>query len=114
MVPVSDREAADVAEGLLVIGLGDVLAVTGHIGYRPAWECERCGEPWPCPAFRAIPGQRLDPAALIPVMSFLLRGAIRDLRGRSEGPEPPEIVQRFLWFMPLTDSEARAVARRLR
>ncbi|MGB2570853.1 hypothetical protein ACPFP2_20720 [Micromonospora citrea] len=47
-------------------------------------------------------------------MSLLLRGAIRDLRGRVEGPQPPEIVKRFLWFLPLSDDEARAIALRLR
>lgn len=26
----------------------------------------------------------------------------------------PEIVRRFFWFLPLTDDEARAIARRLR
>ncbi len=34
--------------------------------------------------------------------------AIRDLRGRPEGPEPPEIVKRFLWFLPLRDAQARS------
>ncbi|QLQ40339.2 hypothetical protein [Micromonospora robiginosa] len=95
-------------------GLGGVLTVSGHLGYHPTWDCERCGEPWPCPALRDIPRHQLRPAALIPVMAFLLRGAIRDLRGRAEGPEPPEIVRRFLWFLPLTEVEARAIARRLR
>jgi hypothetical protein len=100
--------------GPLVTGLGSVLTVTGHIGYHPTWDCECCGEPWPCPTFRAVPRERLDPAALIPVMSLLLRSAIHDLRGRPEGPEPPQIVRRFLWFLPLTDAEARAIALRLR
>ncbi|MEV4478584.1 hypothetical protein AB0K04_06815 [Micromonospora coxensis] len=94
--------------------LAGVLAVSGHIGYHPSWDCETCGEPWPCPTFRAVPRQRLDPGALIPVMSLLVRGAIRDLRGRPEGPQPPEIVKRFLWFLPLSDDEARAIALRLR
>ncbi|MFE9956855.1 hypothetical protein [Micromonospora sp. NPDC005299] len=91
--------------------MSGVLAATAHVGHRPTWDCGRCGEPWPCLAYRAL---RVDSAALIPVMSSLLRGAIRDLRGRPDGPEPPEIVRRFLWFLPLTGEEARAVARRLR
>ncbi|WP_225853853.1 hypothetical protein [Micromonospora sp. AMSO31t] len=99
-----------VAGGRAPLAAG-VLTATAHVGHRPAWDCGRCGEPWPCPAFRAI---RVDSAALLPVMSSLLGGAIRDLRGRPEGPEPPEIVRRFLWFLPLTGEEARAVARRLR
>ncbi|MGW3783790.1 hypothetical protein ACWD5Z_04350 [Micromonospora chokoriensis] len=40
--------------------------------------------------------------------------AIRDLRGQPGGPDPVAIVRRFLWFLPLTDEEARAVALRLR
>ncbi|WP_243707815.1 hypothetical protein [Micromonospora sp. KC606] len=47
-------------------------------------------------------------------MSSVMRGAIRDLRGRPEGPRPPEIVKRFLWFLPLDGEEARAVALRVR
>lgn len=92
----------------LVTGM---LSVTAHVARRPTWHCECCGAPWPCPAFRTI---RLEPAALIPVLSSLLPDAIRDLRGCPEGPEPPHIVRRFLWFLPLTGEEARAVARRLR
>lgn len=95
-------------------GPGGVVTVTRHAGYQPTWDCERCGEAWPCPAFRTVPGPHVDPAALTRVMPSLLRDAIRDLRGRPEGPEPPQIVQRFLWFLPLTDDEARAVACRMR
>ncbi|MCT2276203.1 hypothetical protein [Micromonospora chalcea] len=100
--------------GPLVTALVGVLSAIGHIGYEPDWVCERCREPWPCPALRRIPRDQLDPAALIRMMAFLVRGAIRDLRGRVEGPEPPEIVRRFFWFLPLSDDEARAIARRLR
>ncbi|TDB79000.1 hypothetical protein E1182_14235 [Micromonospora sp. KC721] len=98
----------------MVSVFGSVLRVTGHIGCHPTWDCEVCGEPWPCPAFRAIGQDRLDGTTLIPVMSSLIRNAIRDLRGRPEGPEPPEIVKRFLWFLPLNDEEARAIALRMR
>nr|WP_181726589.1 hypothetical protein [Micromonospora provocatoris] len=51
---------------------------------------------------------------MIPEFSRLTRQAIRDLRGRPDGPDPIAIVRRFLWFLPLTDAEARAVALRLR
>ncbi|MEU3455112.1 hypothetical protein ABZ671_16155 [Micromonospora sp. NPDC006766] len=94
--------------------LGGVVTVAGHVGRRPTWDCVRCGDPWPCLALRRIPRERLDLAVLIPAVSAVLGSAIRDLRGRPEGPEPPEIVQRFLWFMPLTDEEARAIAVRMR
>ncbi|MFC8849796.1 MULTISPECIES: hypothetical protein [unclassified Micromonospora] len=41
-----------------------------------------------------------------------LAGAL--LRGRRDGPEPPEIVKRFLWFLPVGDAEARAIVLRIR
>ncbi|WP_243707773.1 hypothetical protein [Micromonospora sp. KC606] len=94
--------------------LGGIRTVTGHIGSQPTWDCEACGQPWPCPAFQAIPPDQLTTSTLIPAMALLVPSAIRDLRGRPEGPEPPEIVKRFLWFLPLNDDEARAIALRLR
>ncbi|WP_431896421.1 hypothetical protein [Micromonospora haikouensis] len=94
--------------------LAGALPATGHLGRSPTWDCECCGEPWPCPTLRAIPTDRLDRSTLLPVVSYLMPTAIRDLRGRPEGPEPPEIVKRFLWFLPLRDAEARAIALRMR
>ncbi|MCW3813465.1 hypothetical protein ONA91_03190 [Micromonospora sp. DR5-3] len=93
---------------------GGVLTATAHVGRQPTWDCERCGDPRPCPTLRRIPREQLDPAAWTPAVSVILQSAIRDLRGRPEGPEPPEIVLRFLWFLPLVDEEARAIARRMR
>ncbi|WP_377506275.1 hypothetical protein [Micromonospora vulcania] len=50
----------------------------------------------------------------MPSLVLVLRQAIPDLRGRPEGPRPPEIVQRFLWLLNLNAEEARATALRLR
>jgi hypothetical protein len=94
--------------------LDGIRTVTGHIGSHPTWDCEACGAPWPCPTLQALPPDRLTTSTLIPVMAILLSRAIKDLRGRPEGPQPPEIVKRFLWFLPLNDDEARAIALRLR
>ncbi|MEU8264419.1 hypothetical protein AB0C02_27830 [Micromonospora sp. NPDC048999] len=99
---------------LTALDLTDPRVTGGHAGHRPSWVCETCADPWPCAPFRAYADWRLPRAALIPTMSVLLRSAIPDLRGRPQGPTPPEIVRRFLWFLPLTDDEARAVALRLR
>ena len=85
-----------------------------HSAPRPEWLCERCETPWPCERWRSLKPDTLDRKVLVPFVSGLLREAISDLRGRPEGPEPPEIVKRFLWFMPLTDEEARAIALRMR
>ncbi len=91
-----------------------VLPLTGHRACGPAWRCDRCGEPWPCPTLRAAPTDAARRATMIPEFSRLTRQAVRDLRGRPDGPDPIAIVRRFLWFLPLTDAEARAVALRLR
>ncbi|MFG3579460.1 hypothetical protein [Micromonospora chersina] len=85
-----------------------------HIACGPSWTCDACGRDWPCPALRATPTDAARRATLIPEYSRITRQAIRDLRGRPGGPDPVAIVRRFLWFLPLTDEEARAVALRLR
>lgn len=89
-------------------------SLADHYGWSPTWTCEKCGKPWPCPAWTRRP---TDPAlvqALLPGFTRMASMAIRDLRGQPEGPEPAEIVKRFLWFMPLSDEEARTTALRLR
>lgn len=89
-------------------------SLADHYGWSPTWTCEKCGKPWPCPAWTRRP---TDPAlvqALLPGFTRMASMAIRDLRGRSEGSEPAEIVKRFLWFMPLSEEEARTTALRLR
>ncbi|SBT44140.1 hypothetical protein GA0070611_2584 [Micromonospora auratinigra] len=85
-----------------------------HAACGPAWRCDACGHDWPCPTLRATPTDAARRATLIPEYSRITRRAIRDLRGRPGGPDPVAIVRRFLWFLPLTDAEARAVALRLR
>ncbi|GAB3939480.1 hypothetical protein GCM10027614_21810 [Micromonospora vulcania] len=75
----------------------------------------RCADPWPCPTFRALtPAPGAGAGRLLPSLVLVLRQAIPDLRGRPEGPRPPEIVQRFLWLLNLNAEEARATALRLR
>ncbi|WP_433113970.1 hypothetical protein [Micromonospora sp. CA-246542] len=86
----------------------------GHTADGPSWICDACGRDWPCPALRAAPTDAARRATLIPEFSRITRRAIRDLRGQPGGPDPVAIVRRFLWFLPLTDEEARAVALRLR
>lgn len=85
-----------------------------HTADGPLWTCDACGQDWPCPALRATPTDAARRATLIPEFSRITRRAIRDLRGQPGGPDPVAIVRRFLWFLPLTDEEARAVALRLR
>ncbi|MEE3917791.1 hypothetical protein V2I01_00795 [Micromonospora sp. BRA006-A] len=51
---------------------------------------------------------------MIPEFSRLTRQAIRDLRGRPDGPDPIAIVRRFLWFLPLTDPRHAPSRLRLR
>ncbi|MEW2145661.1 hypothetical protein AB0869_22900 [Micromonospora vinacea] len=85
-----------------------------HTADGPHWTCDACGRAWPCPTLRATPTDAARRATLIPEFSRITRRAIRDLRGQPGGPDPVAIVRRFLWFLPLTDEEARAVALRLR
>ncbi|MDG4800661.1 hypothetical protein [Micromonospora sp. WMMD980] len=85
-----------------------------HSTSRPGWVCDGCGADWPCPVWTSVPTDAVRRAELLPEFVRLTRRAIRDLRGRPGGPQPPEIVRRFLWFLPLSDEEARAVALRLR
>ncbi|RKN49061.1 hypothetical protein [Micromonospora endolithica] len=80
----------------------------------PAWTCHVCGTDWPCAKWRTANPGPAERKLLLPVISGLLPGAIRDLRGRVDGPQPPEIVKRFLFFLPLSDDEALAIARRMR
>lgn len=89
-------------------------SLADHYGCSPTWVCEACGQPFPCPAWSEGPVDSALVQALLPGFTGMARQAIRDLRGRPEGPEPPDIVKRFLWFLPLGDEEARAIARRLR
>lgn len=75
---------------------------SAHVADGPAWICARCGGDWPCPTLRSAPTDAARRATLIPEFARLTRRPIRDLRGRVDGPTPPEIVRRFLWFLPLT------------
>ncbi|MEU7982364.1 hypothetical protein AB0B63_28005 [Micromonospora sp. NPDC049081] len=93
--------------------LDGVVTFEVHLGCHPTWICEACAEPWPCSTFRAIPTDDVTDR-LLPVMSFMLRTAIRDRREQAQGPEPHEIARRFLWFLGLTDDEARASAATVR
>ncbi|MFI2712319.1 hypothetical protein ACH495_19560 [Micromonospora sp. NPDC018662] len=88
--------------------------LSAHRACGPAWVCDQCGRDWSCPTLRSAPTDAARRATLIPEFSRITRHAIRDLRGRVGGPDPVAIVRRFLWFLPLTDEEARAVALRLR
>ncbi|GAB3336995.1 hypothetical protein GCM10027452_10280 [Micromonospora halotolerans] len=103
VVPVSRRQAPS-----------RPAPTSAHVANGPAWTCDQCGQPWPCPVLRSAPTTAERRATLIPEFSRITRRAIRDLRGRPGGPTPPEIVKRFLYFLPLTDEEARAIALRLR
>ncbi|MFI1193543.1 hypothetical protein ACH4T9_09805 [Micromonospora sp. NPDC020750] len=88
--------------------------LTDHCAAGPGWRCEACGEEFPCSTWRGLPLDRHLRGALLSCFTLLLGQAVRDLRGHPDGPTPPQIVRRFLWFMPLSDDEARAVALRVR
>ncbi|WP_433343211.1 hypothetical protein [Micromonospora sp. CA-111912] len=87
------------------------VQVAGHVAGSPDWRCRGCAEPWPCPELRAMPN--LATRDLLPVVSTLITTAIHDLRGRPGGPDPIDVVRRFLWWLPLSHEEARAIALRM-
>ncbi|WP_243639472.1 hypothetical protein [Micromonospora sp. MW-13] len=80
---------------------------------RTGWICRRCGRPYPCPTWTGFPLDGRLRTALLPGFLRMAQQAVRDLRGRPGGPTPPEIVRRFLWFVPLNEDEARAIAPRV-
>ncbi|WP_243715497.1 hypothetical protein [Micromonospora sp. KC207] len=87
--------------------MGPAVSAAGHAAGSPDWLCRRCAQPWPCAELRATP-------ELLAVVSALMTTAIRDFRGRPGGPEPIEVVRRFLWWLPVSHDEARAIALRMR
>ncbi|MFY1620094.1 hypothetical protein [Micromonospora sp. WMMD736] len=88
------------------------IEIRGHVAESPTWSCQGCGEPWPCAEMRIIP--REDAHTYLSLMASILPSAIRDLRGRLDGPDPIAIVRRFVWWLPLSYDEARAIAKRMR
>jgi hypothetical protein len=109
-----DDPATRLAFGPVVARRTPGSALAEHRADGPAWVCRRCGWPFPCPAWTEGPIDDGARATLLPEFVRMAQQAVRDLRGRSGGPTPPEIVRRFLWFLPLTDDEARVVALRVR
>lgn len=83
----------------------------GHLGGAPEWNCEACGEPWPCPAFQEIPPPGLQTATLVNLLLLMAGAAIRDLATRPDGPPPYVVLKRFAWFLELDDRHARHAVR---
>ncbi|NLU77268.1 hypothetical protein HCA58_02435 [Micromonospora sp. HNM0581] len=52
-----------------------------HVPQRPAWDCQRCGEPWPCPPLRArlLKAYSTDEANLAQYMASHYYQALDDL-----------------------------------
>lgn len=95
-------------------GRSRTASLTDHVARGPGWRCELCREPFPCSTWTNAVFDNGLRTATAPHFLTLAQAAVRDLRGRPGGPTPPEIVKRFLWFLSLTDEEARAVALRVR
>ena len=68
-----------------------------HAGARPSWDCEACGEPWPCANAkdRLIAEFRGFPSVLTVYMSAQMCEAMLDLT--AHGTEAPaDLYERFL------------------
>ena len=68
-----------------------------HRAVRPAWQCEDCGEPWPCGERRATllgeyPSDRL---ALLTFLADSMLDAIEDFHCPRRGTVP-DLYERFL------------------
>ncbi|SCF04495.1 hypothetical protein [Micromonospora chokoriensis] len=83
----------------------------GHLGVAPEWNCEVCGQPWPCATFQEIPPPGVQTATLVHLLLLMAGAAIRDLATRSDGPPAHAVLKRFAWFMELDDRHARHATR---
>ncbi|GIE86779.1 hypothetical protein Are01nite_32590 [Actinoplanes regularis] len=67
-----------------------------HQGERPRWDCNVCGEAWPCSPAREHLVGAMNPTELRTLMWGLLEKAARELPPVSA----PELFERFLHWTP--------------
>lgn len=68
-----------------------------HRAARPAWDCEDCGEPWPCRERQArlLDEYLFDRLALMIFLADLMMEAIEDFHRHGRG-SLPDLYERFL------------------
>ncbi len=82
-----------------------LVARTAHQGARPAWDCEVCGEPWPCAIAKVelADQYRGFPHGLLVLLASYLIEAIDDWAAATGGP-PPDLYERFINWTPSSGS----------
>ncbi|GGN93645.1 hypothetical protein GCM10010112_82100 [Actinoplanes lobatus] len=75
---------------------------TQHQGTRPGWDCQVCGQPWPCPTAKVELSEqyRNFPAGLSLLLHSFLIEAVDDWTADASGP-PSDLYERFVgWVEP--------------
>jgi hypothetical protein len=77
--------------------MGDGVSAMMHRATRPAWDCEDCGEPWPCLDRRAalLDEYLSDRLALLIFLAGLMLDALEDFHRPGRGTVP-DLCERFL------------------
>jgi hypothetical protein len=80
-----------------------------HRATRPAWDCEDCGEPWPCPDRRTalLDVYLSDRLALLIFLADLMLDAIEDFHRSGRG-SVPDLYERFLGWAPRDSASGSA------
>ncbi len=81
-----------------------------HSGERPTWDCESCGQPWPCANAKEQLLQEFHgyPSVLAVYMSAQMCEAVLDLT--AHGAEPPaDLYERFLSWIHFAASRQGSV-----
>lgn len=61
------------------VGQAERALMRPHVAVRPAWDCESCGDPWPCDPAKVILSEEFGPRTLRVVMAVFAHEAARDL-----------------------------------
>ena len=85
------------ADGLV----GDNLTTTArqieHLNGRPSWDCQACGQAWPCANAKIDLTAEFSgfPSVLAIYMTAQMHDALLDMTAHGAAP-PPDLYERFL------------------
>jgi hypothetical protein len=87
------------APGLQAIGepMTTMVESAEHLYRRPSWQCQVCGQPWPCAGARGrmLDEFRMFPTVLAIYLASQLYDALGDIQSRGQ-PVPPDLYERFV------------------
>ena len=81
---------------------GDAVPRTEHVGRRPNWDCQACGQPWPCAVAKVELAEEYGnpSSSLAFFLGSCLLAALDDWAGGAGGP-PADLYERFIgWSTP--------------